>query len=237
MKPSNPHPYFGTIQPQVHATQRTPSEELRRAWLLFTLPLLLNGFYNPVLASMPALFWTIEILTWAVLPMWLCRNLVRTRSIDLSVIFAFQNPRRILGLAATMTFVLFSICRSADWLSEQLLPDYLCHRLFSWYYTDTMPEGGFSRLLVACYYSISAGLWEELFFRAIPYSLFPRRGMYILCTSLLFALMHFEQNLKGLITVFLFAVAASLFYARFRLIIPLIFAHFSVDFLFFYFDI
>lgn len=86
------------------------------------------------------------------------------------------------------------------------------------------------------YYSISAGLVEEVAYHGLPWLYWSRftfkRGktfLYVLSTSILFAAAHSEQGPHGVVAAFSLGVVAAALYAEFQDLWPFVVAHIVTD--------
>jgi Type II CAAX prenyl endopeptidase Rce1-like len=226
------HPYFELNSEPAG----TGARERRRAVFLFSLPLFLNGFYNPWLAaSFPVAFWSVECLTWIVLPLVLFHRLIKTNALTLKEFSISIARSRFILFTAVLTAILFALVRGTNY-GTHLLPDDLKSNLNFGYY-KMLPETGLPRLFVALFFALTAGVWEEFFYRVLTIDFFENKAIYCLVTATGFAILHFEQNLDGILTSFFFGLAAAMLYARYRQAIPLMFAHFAIDFILFFFSV
>lgn len=198
------------------------------------VPLLINGFYNPLIARIPLLYWTVEAITWIVLPL-------------IALIFALRSTDFVaLGLHVRVCnrggfhfgfalLVLPPLCYAAFQLisgfSQWVFPAKHLPIFFS--YRALIPSAGFGRVAVALYFGITAGIVEELYFRAIPFVIAERSGisktMYAFGTSILFAAAHWEQDFSGIFNAFLGGLLLAGIYVFIRSLWPLIVAHCIVD--------
>lgn len=207
-------------------------------WLLaapFLLVNLLDGFNKPALAYDVRLYWAYDLTKWVLLPavtLFAMRVWCHVRPAD----FGLHGPdqRRsaktlagltVLGVALSMSYFLF------DALGERLYPD---SEGFS--IDEVMPTGGALRWLVVAYLAASAGLVEEFFYRGVLRELIAPEGAgvgrasaYVVVSSVLFALSHFEGGSVAILASGLYGVVAALFALRVRNLVPVIVGHFTID--------
>jgi hypothetical protein len=159
----------------------------RKRLLLFALvltgvlPFEANGWYNPRLASTLRLFWAIETATWIVLPTVLL--LVGLRG-NLFTLADLGLSARIRGrpIPILLGFLIFIVPVGLYWLdqwavaaSAQIWP----HNWWAigFHYADLVPpagpETGWWRLLALLHLSVTAGVVEEILYRAMLSRLFP----------------------------------------------------------------
>jgi membrane protease YdiL (CAAX protease family) len=102
-------------------------------------------------------------------------------------------------------------------------------------YQMALPDDRILHALVAIFFSITAGVVEEIFFRgllrqAIAAILSPQAvKTYIALSALIFGLAHWEQGSYGLIGATLFGACAAWLYLKLGDLRPLIFAHALID--------
>ena len=86
------------------------------------------------------------------------------------------------------------------------------------------------------YLAVTAGVAEEAVFRGLAWTIVSRlelgglRGTaYVLGSSVLFAAVHWEQGVPGLVSAFAFGVLAAYLYLRLANLWPMIAAHVLTD--------
>jgi membrane protease YdiL (CAAX protease family) len=199
---------------------------------------LLNGLWVESLhESNPRLFWASDLSHFLVLPV-----------IGLLVLGRFARiwPRdygfRSLGSEYSLPGILglFVLVSFLFWLFYYPVRD-IAYRLFwesagTFWYDKALPTRGIDRLLVATYFSATAALMEEVVYRSLPwlyFSLrFPSRRFvvpYVLVTSSLFGLIHWEQGPHGVIAAFSLGLIAAFLYSKLQNIWPFVVAHFLAD--------
>jgi membrane protease YdiL (CAAX protease family) len=112
----------------------------------------------------------------------------------------------------------------------------------TWEYADAFMPQGFrggsytAKVAIVAYMSVTAALFEEVAFRALPWLCIRHRAgrawlvpAYICGTSLVFAFCHTEQGFGGVIATFWFGVAAAFVYLRARSLWHGIAGHFMYD--------
>jgi membrane protease YdiL (CAAX protease family) len=104
------------------------------------------------------------------------------------------------------------------------------------FYKSIEPDG-YLRYPVVLYYALTAGFTEEIFFRALPLLYFRERfgngkpvWWYVVITSILFAVAHWENGSDEVVATFAFGVLVSVAYLRGRSIWPVVGAHTLIDF-------
>jgi len=207
-------------------------------WLLaapFLLINLLDGFNKPVLAYDVRVYWAYDVTKWVLLPavtLFAMRVWCHVRAAD----FGLHGPDQrwsakaltgltVLGIALSMSYFLF------DALGERLYPDSEGFNI-----DEVMPTGGAVRWLVVAYLAGSAGLVEEFFYRGVLRELIAPEGagigrasVYVVVSSVLFALSHFEGGAVAIFASGLYGVVVALFALRVRNLVPVIVGHFTID--------
>ena len=103
-----------------------------------------------------------------------------------------------------------------------------------------LPDAFLSNFLVAVFMAGSAALVEEAVWRGLTWyylsQVLPvkgRRFLYVLITSVAFAIAHSEQGPAGVIGAFWFGIIAAGLYTTIRTLWPLVLGHFVADMLVF----
>lgn len=217
-------------------------------WGLFLLaiaPQVLNGFYNPGLLAYPAAFWTVDILTLAAMPLllygWgLRRGLFTNQDLGLHFHLPGQRQKLIFLLAMlALPFLVFYGFWFLTWLGHYL--DYHFFQKgaedFVFDFSMAVPEQGFKKAVVIFYFAITGGLAEEFYYRALPRLFFKSSAfhlvLYLLVSSFIFSLIHWEGGAVKMFVTFFLGLALAGAYLLTRNLWPLIFGHFLADALLF----
>jgi membrane protease YdiL (CAAX protease family) len=95
------------------------------------------------------------------------------------------------------------------------------------------PPGGPIGWLLLIFASCTNGFTEELVFRGYLIPRFERllgsTARSVICTSVLFALLHVYQGPAGTLFTLLFGVLTAVVFVRFRRIWPVVYAHAAAD--------
>lgn len=211
---------------------------------LFSLPFYLffigNGIYLPKLASDPQVFWMQDLASWL---------LVAPLCLYLIIKYAGPINSRQLGIPALSEAKAWR--ETAYWsvitaIGFPLLFHIIDSLPLSIFFVFIGPKADFSiqevlpiypaRLLAVAYLSLTAGIFEEIFTRAVPYLVLTeaisrsvRRIVYIVLSSVLFAAGHWEQGAKGVASVFFFGIVLATYYSYKQALIPLITGHVAND--------
>jgi len=217
-------------------------------WGLFLLaisPQVFNGFYNPGLMAYPTAFWTVDILTLAAMPIllygWgLRRGLFTNR--DLGLHFQFPGRRQKVIFVAAMIALPFLVFYGFWFLTW--LGNFLHYRFFTkgaenfvFDFSMAVSGEGIKRIVIIAYFSITAGLVEEFYYRALPRLFFKSSPfhliLYLLFSSSIFALIHWEGGQVKLFVTFFLGLILAGAYLMTRNLWPLIFGHLVADVLLF----
>ena len=200
---------------------------------------IVDGIYREFFRHSPIWFWSFDLFKFLVLPvaslLWLARaSLVGPAQYGLTANPKYYSLVRYAGLVACVVAALylisFEVVGSFAWkLFGQPEPDF--------FYKDMAPSGAF-RLPVVLYLAITAGLFEEIFFRALPLLYLQELGLksnslmkYVIGTSVLFGAIHWENGASEVMATFAYGLLASVLYLRLRDLWPLVVAHVSIDIL------
>jgi membrane protease YdiL (CAAX protease family) len=217
------------------------------AILLALFPLitlgLVNGLYFPQLAiSNHGLYWALDVLQFVVVPALAYRLLLkygvqpkdyglRGLAVVGSRNFAIGSswPDRI-GLIVFVSFIYWLTFEVA----KALLYPFFWEGISPVTFSEALPEGEFWHWLLIVYAALTAGLIEEPVFRSLPWLYCSRRFRspqrpYVLISSLLFGLVHWEQGTLVIIAAGFLGYVAALLYISIRNVWPFVIAHFLTD--------
>ena len=200
-----------------------------------------DGFFKESIYRVSALaFWSFDCFKFVVVTVvaviWLYRKFsIAPASYGFKSISKSGGWIRTIGSTIIFTVVLFFIYREAQSMAWNLLRP----TPIDDFYKSIIPDG-LLQYPVVLYYALTAGFTEEIFFRALPLLYVQRRfgagkalGWYVIITSLLFAVAHWENGPHEVIATFIFGVVACLFYLKLKSIWPVIAGHTLIDFWFF----
>ena len=213
-------------------------EALLAAMFPFAALALLNGFYKlPLHRVGPAWYWLADALQFVLVPMACAWWVLRPAGIDARALGLRvdrhgkgQDWGALLFVAAVVLALTWPVVRMAH--------------VHGWQYADELPAvlpmAWGPRLLVAGYMSVTAALVEEVVFRALPWLYLRevvaarwRAPVYLVGSTLLFAMIHAEQGPAGLVSSGWFGLVAAAYYLRMRSLWPPVLAHFALDMLIF----
>jgi len=195
----------------------------------------INGLYNPPLyRASPSLFWAVDFASFVLVPsliaLWLAKfGGIRPKQYGLQ----FPPPLRSQLLASSVFFgaVLFVLY----FVPQRLVWAFSGYPVSEFSYSMAIPSGVL-RLPVVLYMSLSAALMESVFLLAMPWffwrqnpSLASRRILFACASSIVFASIHWEQGLHGVVAALVFGCAACLLYWKLNDLWPIVGAHAFVD--------
>jgi membrane protease YdiL (CAAX protease family) len=202
----------------------------------FFLVGLLNGFYIDALSAIPWLYWTVDIVSWVALPLFIlyymkCQYGLGLRDYGIEL---FSDPRRnretlTWSLMATLLLAIYYF--GLAWLTRLFFPEVSG----SGGYAGMVPTGAM-RLSVVIYLAATAAIFEEIFFRGmlrrIIFANFAESVatlLYVLGSSILFGLVHWENGTAEVLTTMVTGMVSCFLYLRMNNLVPLIVAHFLID--------
>lgn len=219
--------------------------------ILVSIQPLMNGFYNYKLISSPISFWLQDIIFSCIVPLYLIYFILKHKLLswdDLGLTVSKINLLRLILFTAILTpftFFLFFFLESIVFTVfpfEVIYPktrgvaaELLGQNEFN--YKMMIPKNKPGKFVAAFYMAITAGFFEEVFYRAITYKICKvyKHGLkiYFIIPSFFFALLHWESGSQFLIIAFLYGIFNAIVYHEFKNLWPLIFVHFLYDFLVF----
>jgi membrane protease YdiL (CAAX protease family) len=198
---------------------------------------ILDGFFKEYLYKYsPLLFSAFDLFKFVVIPagvlIWLARRFSITPS--------GYGLRRAVGNNSWLHFLGLTVL-----LAVFLNFAYHVAQHFAWViirpadtsalYKSVIPDGLF-HFPVVLYFGVTAGLVEEIFFRALPLLYVKERfrnrvplAGYVVTTSVLFAAAHWENGAHEVVATFVYGLFASVLYLKLRDLWPLVGAHALID--------
>lgn len=217
-------------------TTQPNRKHLEIATLVLLVFPFVNGFYNPLLADKPLLFWTLDILHFIVVPSSVAIFLFTQSGLRFDHI-GLQWPKSItewvkLSLHTIGFSLVFYV--AANNLREFFANAYPSKPLFS--YEWMIPAGITGSLLTTFYFGLTAGFVEEFLYRGLLVKLFTQYGassyVTVVAVACVFAIVHWESGVDAMLAAFFISVVITAYYARFRLLFPVIMAHLIYDWAF-----
>ncbi len=209
---------------------------------LLTFLGLINGLYNPFLyQASPQAFWLLDFAHYWVVPLTVIYILYKKYGV----------APRDYGLAGSnKTYPAWEMVGAGIFVAIVLVITWN----ISWYiglfffgsddlqfsFNLVIPDGAL-RVPVILYLAISAGFVEEVVFRGLTWSAVSvmeigrlKKAFYLILSSLLFAVVHWEQGLASVVGSFGFGFVAAAFYLQLKNLWPMIAAHSLADIYFFW---
>lgn len=200
---------------------------------------LLDGFTKPSLALSPRLFWIYDVTKWVLLPavtLFAMRVWCGTRLSD----FGLHGPAPRWSLTQLSALTVLFTALATSYFAFQLVGAQFLPGGATFNLGAVLPEGA-ARLPTILYLCITAALIEELFYRGVlleamaPVGAGPGRATaYVVVSSALFGVSHFEGGAVEIFATGLYGVVAAVFALRVRNLWPLIVGHFAIDFVAFH---
>jgi membrane protease YdiL (CAAX protease family) len=203
------------------------------------LILALNGLYlGPAFRLSPALFWVLDTTQFVSIPLLSCWALRRFAQVSpqrygLGRLVHDEDPISALLLFGFVMFI-FTFGYPFSRGLAGYVPWFWDPSSFS--YGQAVPINPALAIVTVVFFSFSAGLVEEVFFRGLPAlyleaRLSPQRFklIYPLVSALAFALIHWENGSRELIATFLLGLLAAYFYLLVRNIWPFVVGHAFTD--------
>lgn len=205
-------------------------------------PFYLNGLYNgPLAAGSRPSFWVVEALAWVVLPAAVLlvarrRGLFAPADLGLhAYVRGRHRPATVLALAIVVSVVFLRLDVWAAHGAHAALP--AGWPVPGFRYSDVLPPpgprtGGW-RLLAVVYLCVTAGVVEELYYRAMFDRLFPRgpagAAGYVAASSIIFAGAHWEGGLPNVAEALAVGLFAAALFRLTRNLWPLVAGHVLTD--------
>jgi len=211
----------------------------QRAWICSALVTgnlvwLGNGLYlEPLAKGNPILFWVVDLLQWVVLPAVLAISLSNFAGLtvkDYGFVSSKEHWMKTLGDSVGVFITagfLFFLARNVA--RVQLGVPYGLNL------GNAFPQDALLRTVVVIYWSASAGLVESALYVGLPWLLFRGvssslpRFVFVLISSALFAVAHWEQGSPVVIGAFVSNVVLCLWYFHYKSLWPIAGGHFLVD--------
>jgi membrane protease YdiL (CAAX protease family) len=216
----------------------TKQNNIRVVILLGSLPLLLNGLYNNYLSYVPILYWMVEILTWICLPIILYyygykKALFTNREIGFHKLIRTKDSWLLFIIVTFVTAVILNhfdnILRI---ISFHLFP--INYGAGEFNYKNLVPNAGILKFIVTIYFSLSAGIVEEFYYRGLMSKLFNKTKasylLYIIISSLVWAVLHWEAGIRDMFAFFFLGISLATLYKLYGNIWPLILSHILIGY-------
>ena len=203
---------------------------------IFITASLVDGWLKIALLRGPLIhFWIFDLTKWLVLPAVLILALRRSADVRPQG-YGLTSTHGVGGILALVPLVLITLYvayAAPAYLANQVLG----HPEPPFSSPDTLASLGRFWIVGSIYFSVTAGLWESIFIIGLPWLWFSqgapvprnRTVLFVVVSSLLFALGHWENGLPNVIAAFVFEVCAVWWYLRLKTLWPVIVAHTLID--------
>ena len=189
--------------------------------------LALNGLYlEAAFAASPALFWLLDALQFALVPLaslWVLARFagVRPRDYGLGRLDGGQG-----AVAAVLVFALSIVVFVYGYGLARVLTLSLPWEwpASAFLYPRAMPRNVPGALAVLAYLVVSTALVEEIVFRGLPALCLPAR-LYPAVSAALYALIHWESGTREVVATLLLGVVLAGLYLRVRNLWPFVAGH------------
>ncbi|MCS6244484.1 MAG: hypothetical protein H2172_11590 [Opitutus sp.] len=138
-------------------------------WLGLFLPLfsllLLNGFYNPLLVDSPVLYWSVDLFTWLLVPLVTLYVFSKRggnfKDLGFSLPCSVSQWIQYLLFCSAAIFLFYHVYVGVQaWSKLVFSVNYLAN---GFNYGSLIPRGGLAGFFVLLWFSLTAGVVEELF--------------------------------------------------------------------------
>ena len=204
------------------------------AFMIGVAPFLFNGFYNPILARNPFLYWSADIMAWIIVPTLLLFVGIRNQYINFKSLGLHLTVQRlpILMISSILACpVLYYTYMESFAFAVSSYP--VNHLKVSFSYHDLIPTAPPLSYLTTAYFSLTAGFVEEVLYRSLFFNLFQntllQKILFFMSSSLIFSLVHWEGGIHNLHASFMVGAVACLIFLITRNIWPCIIGHCFVD--------
>lgn len=209
------------------------------AFVVGFVPLLLNGLYLAQASQILVVYYLQDLLVHLFIPLGLVIYLLRARVDRITPSWpSFSSGdvgRLLLHLAIVVAGVACSMLLYAQVAIIVRSLGLVGAGSYDSLMLGQLPRVVPLRLLTLAYTSFSAGFSEEFLFRFLLFGVVRRTGLssahFVGLSSILFALIHWEQGPAGLASALLLGLSFSLAYVLYRNIFALMIWHSVVDLL------
>ena len=216
-------------------------------WYLLSLPILmslLKSYINRLTYQNEFMFWFFDILVYMIFPVSVLYFAYKKFSYSCQNYGLFKKFHYYYKVSNLVTDAVIASC-------ILLFIYFAVYNLAGIFFTDSGSVDSFysdklsdlkgiSYIFMLLYFSITAAIFEEIFYRGIIFDFFQnfikwtwlRNWSYVLFSAILFTLAHSAISLAYLISIFMFGFIAALLYIEYKRLEPLIMAHFFTDMVF-----
>lgn len=203
------------------------------ACAILYIGLFCNGFINIRNFS-----WTADIVFHLIVPLSVMMFLFKKSGLTFTAINMNIPKGRFEELRLCLHIVLISFLNYFFYkyfyvFSVDLLP-FEKTGVPEFWYGKVLPQVWGERFIIAFYFSVTAGFFEEFYFRGLLTLLFDHYGMNRIWSgvliSLAFGSVHWESGIQNVLATFLYGGVMIGYYFKYRMLLPLIAGHFMTDF-------
>lgn len=204
--------------------------------LLFVLPFI-NGFYNRYLTHHSLIFWILDFFQFIILPSCVAFFLFTRSGLRLKDVGLQNDGWKKLAIHSVLVTIAFYFITKV--LFDFFADVYPYHRYppvfdYGW----MVPHDEKWKIISTFYYGLGAGLVEEFYYRGLLVLLFSLHGLkkslIVLFVSCIFSLIHWESGPPSIVVAFILSLIITTYYLCFRMLWPLVIAHFLFDWIWFY---
>ncbi len=199
-------------------------------------PFFLNDLYNPIIKD-TWLYWILELMSWVVIPLIFCFYMHRQKVICFSDMFSLifikqRRPVLLIFIGILFVPVFYWVYTVSFYLFEGVFGTVQIVNHTN-VYRDVISDSGKSSILIILYYSITAGVVEELYYRGICRTFIKNKLCFVLSSSLLFSAAHWGDGGAKLFATFILGLVYAWVYVKIKNLWPLIISHALMDILLF----
>jgi len=201
------------------------------------VPFLINGWVNSLIHASAVAYWSFELVSWVLIPVLVFsvagRNGLSLADLGLDArIFGQKNLLLVVVLCVIFCPVNLWVYKHTYKFFEALLPSAPYFQ-----YETIVPTRGVMKVVVSLYFSLSAGIVEELYFRGFIHRVsrfFARPAVvYMVFSPLVFAMVHWEGGPSNLLATYVFGLFNGIAFLAMRNLWPLVFGHIFTDYVWF----
>jgi membrane protease YdiL (CAAX protease family) len=212
-------------------------------FLLIWIPAFFNGFYFPIVKENYIVFWILELIQWLILPIIAVYiSIYKFKIISYehlgfhNLIFYRRKTEYVVYASIIVSIILFLTYFETYYQSVFLFPT---NYLQAFTYQSMIPEEPVLIVIFIVFYmALSAGFIEEAAYRGILRLVFQNNFefnvKYVIVSSILFMVVHWEGGLRNLFSSFIFGLVCAILYLKLKNIWPLVIGHSIVDIYAFY---
>ena len=179
-----------------------------------------------------ALLWTLDIVTYFLIPSISLLYLLKKKIINLNnigVVYPIKIRNILIGILLCIVLLI-----SIHFYIEPWFFNWFPEQLF---YGYSFPETKILNTVTIIYASLTAGVLEEIIFRGLLIFLLFKYiksvPAVVILSSFIFSLIHWSQGVGQVLTTFVWAIVPAIWYIKSKQIWGLIVCHFIYNFIIF----